>query len=229
MKQIEFENKKRELNAQRRQVMNQFDLMQNQIKEEIAEKCRQIHQLAEQVSRLILTASGGPFRTTPREQLAAVTLEQALKHPTWKMGQKITVDSATLMNKGLEVIEAIETLKGHGPADFTELCVALATHMLVISDRGTEEECEANVRRVMADGSALDTFAAMVKAQGGDPAWIYHPELFPAAPYSREVKAPADGYVVSVDCEGYGTAAHIQGIKEHGLCPIHRRTFTKKF
>jgi chromosome segregation ATPase len=52
MKQIEFENKKRELNAQRRQVMNQFDLMQNQIKEEIAEKSRQIHQLAEQVSRL---------------------------------------------------------------------------------------------------------------------------------------------------------------------------------
>lgn len=61
---------------------------------------------AEQVSRLILTASGGPFRTTPREQLANVTLEQALKHPTWKMGRKITIDSATLFNKGLEMIEA---------------------------------------------------------------------------------------------------------------------------
>ena len=115
------------------------------------------------------------------------------------------------IGNSLEVIEAIETLNGRGPADFTELCVALATHMLVISDRGTEEECEANVRRVMADGSALDTFAAMVRAQGGDPAWIYHPELFPAAPYSREVKAPADGYVVSVDCEGYGTAALLLG------------------
>ncbi len=61
---------------------------------------------ADQVSRLILTASGGPFRTTPREQLANVTLEQALKHPTWKMGRKITIDSATLFNKGLEMIEA---------------------------------------------------------------------------------------------------------------------------
>ncbi len=61
---------------------------------------------AEQVSRLILTASGGPFRTTPREQLANVTLEQALQHPTWKMGRKITIDSATLFNKGLEMIEA---------------------------------------------------------------------------------------------------------------------------
>ncbi len=61
---------------------------------------------ADQVSRLILTASGGPFRTTPREQLANVTLEQALNHPTWKMGRKITIDSATLFNKGLEMIEA---------------------------------------------------------------------------------------------------------------------------
>lgn len=58
------------------------------------------------VSRLILTASGGPFRTLPREQLADVTKPQALKHPTWEMGQKITIDSATLFNKGLEMIEA---------------------------------------------------------------------------------------------------------------------------
>ena len=60
----------------------------------------------EQVSRLILTASGGPFRSTPVEQLENVTLEQALKHPTWSMGRKITIDSATLFNKGLEMIEA---------------------------------------------------------------------------------------------------------------------------
>jgi 1-deoxy-D-xylulose-5-phosphate reductoisomerase len=60
----------------------------------------------QEVARLILTASGGPFRQTPREQLAAVTPEQALHHPTWKMGRRITIDSATLMNKGFEVIEA---------------------------------------------------------------------------------------------------------------------------
>src|SRR5512133_2514925 len=60
----------------------------------------------EQVARLILTASGGPFRNTPREALAAVTPAQALKHPTWQMGNRITIDSATLMNKGFEVIEA---------------------------------------------------------------------------------------------------------------------------
>jgi 1-deoxy-D-xylulose-5-phosphate reductoisomerase len=61
---------------------------------------------ASRVASAILTASGGPFRRRPREELAAVTPEQALAHPTWSMGAKITIDSATLMNKGLEVIEA---------------------------------------------------------------------------------------------------------------------------
>jgi 1-deoxy-D-xylulose-5-phosphate reductoisomerase len=70
-----------------------------------------IHQCLHQrdpreVRRLILTASGGPFRNVPAERLAHVSAADALSHPTWKMGRKITIDSATLMNKGLEVIEA---------------------------------------------------------------------------------------------------------------------------
>jgi 1-deoxy-D-xylulose-5-phosphate reductoisomerase len=59
-----------------------------------------------EVKRLILTASGGPFRTRPKEEMALATREEALNHPNWDMGEKITIDSATLMNKGLEVIEA---------------------------------------------------------------------------------------------------------------------------
>lgn len=58
------------------------------------------------VERIVLTASGGPFRDMPQEELARVTAEEALRHPNWQMGQKITVDSATLFNKGLECIEA---------------------------------------------------------------------------------------------------------------------------
>ncbi len=58
------------------------------------------------IRRVILTASGGPFRTTPADELAQVTPAQALRHPTWNMGAKITIDSATLMNKALEVVEA---------------------------------------------------------------------------------------------------------------------------
>jgi 1-deoxy-D-xylulose-5-phosphate reductoisomerase len=59
-----------------------------------------------EVRRLVLTASGGPFRTRKREEMEAATIEEAMRHPTWNMGAKVTIDSATLMNKGLEVIEA---------------------------------------------------------------------------------------------------------------------------
>jgi 1-deoxy-D-xylulose-5-phosphate reductoisomerase len=58
------------------------------------------------VARIIVTASGGPFRTWKREDIEVATREQALKHPNWSMGQKITIDSASMMNKGLEIIEA---------------------------------------------------------------------------------------------------------------------------
>ena len=60
----------------------------------------------EEVERIWLTASGGPFLNTPRSEFSSITVEQALNHPTWKMGKRITIDSATLMNKGFEVIEA---------------------------------------------------------------------------------------------------------------------------
>ena len=68
-------------------------------------QCLQGHNRGD-VHRILLTASGGPFRETPAARLAHVTVEDALRHPTWKMGAKITIDSATLMNKGLEIIEA---------------------------------------------------------------------------------------------------------------------------
>jgi len=75
----------------------------------------------EDVRRVILTASGGPFRGRSRAELEDVTIEQALAHPTWRMGRKITVDSATLMNKGLEAIEAHHLF--HVPIDRVELVV----------------------------------------------------------------------------------------------------------
>jgi 1-deoxy-D-xylulose-5-phosphate reductoisomerase len=70
-------------------------------------QCLDVHAgKQDEVSRLILTASGGPFRQLPAEEIPKVTLARALKHPTWEMGAKITIDSATLFNKGLEMIEA---------------------------------------------------------------------------------------------------------------------------
>ena len=115
------------------------------------------------------------------------------------------------IGNSLEVIEAINTLKGNGPEDLTELSVALASHMLVISDRGSYEECEKNVRRVIENGEALMTFANMVEAQGGNKEWILNPNLFPVAPYSMDVKAEKDGYIVGVNTEGYGLASLLLG------------------
>jgi 1-deoxy-D-xylulose-5-phosphate reductoisomerase len=68
----------------------------------------------EEVRRIILTASGGPFRTRNKEEMKLASVAEAMQHPTWNMGAKITIDSATLMNKGLEVIEA-RWLFGFGP------------------------------------------------------------------------------------------------------------------
>ena len=75
----------------------------------------------EEVERVWLTASGGPFRNTPQSEFASITVEQALNHPTWKMGRRITIDSATLMNKGFEVIEACRLF--HMPPGKVEVIV----------------------------------------------------------------------------------------------------------
>ena len=75
----------------------------------------------DEVERIWLTASGGPFLNTPQSEFEAITVEQALNHPTWKMGRRITIDSATLMNKGFEVIEACRLF--HMPAQKVEVIV----------------------------------------------------------------------------------------------------------
>jgi len=74
-----------------------------------------------EVDRIWLTASGGPFLHTPKSEFASITVEQALNHPTWKMGRRITIDSATLMNKGFEVIEACRLF--HIPPEKVEVIV----------------------------------------------------------------------------------------------------------
>ncbi len=75
----------------------------------------------EEVERIWLTASGGPFLNTPRSEFPSITVEEALNHPTWKMGKRITIDSATLMNKGFEVIEACRLF--HMPAAKVEVII----------------------------------------------------------------------------------------------------------
>ena len=115
------------------------------------------------------------------------------------------------IGNSLEVIEAIEILRGRGPADLRELCVALAANMLCLAEKGNYDFCVSEVERVIASGEALDKLAAMVRAQGGDAAWIYDTEKFPKAPYSHTVCASADGYITKVNAEEYGVAALLLG------------------
>jgi 1-deoxy-D-xylulose-5-phosphate reductoisomerase len=126
----------------------------------------------EDVRRLILTASGGPFWEVPRERLARVTREDALRHPTWSMGPKITIDSATLMNKGLEVIEA-HWLFGI-PADRIDVVIhrqsvvhsmveycdgAILAQMGVTDMRGPIAYALSHPRRLPLQSPALDLVA----------------------------------------------------------------------
>src|ERR1700694_5367063 len=95
------------------------------------------------LKRIILTASGGPFRQWPAERFGAITVKDALNHPTWRMGAKITIDSATLMNKGLEVIEA------HWLFDLTPEQISVVIHPQSVVHSMVE----------MADGSVIAEMA----------------------------------------------------------------------
>ena len=162
----------------------------------------------------VKTGSGAFCKTVEESVRLASVMVDIGKSAGKKMLALITdMDRPLGANIGnsLEVIEAINTLRGNGPEDFTEVCLILATNMIYLAGKGTMEECEAMVKKAIADGSALDTLAKMVKAQHGDERVIYDTELFPKAQFSREVKADKSGYIVRVDTEGYGIASLLLG------------------
>ena len=115
------------------------------------------------------------------------------------------------VGNSLEVAEAVEMLKGGGPDDFKELCYVLSSHMLHLAGKGSLEECRALAEDAVKSGRALNTLAEMVRAQGGDPAWIYDTDLFPKAKHSLKVFSPKDGYISRVDTEKYGEVSLILG------------------
>ena len=164
---------------------------------------------------LDVKTGSGAFAKTVEE---SVTLAKAMVDIGKSAGKKMLalitdMDRPLGANVGnsLEVIEAIETLKGKGPEDFTEVCIILATNMLYLAEKGSMAECEKMVKKSIEDGSALETLAKMVEAQGGDKSVIYNPDLFKKAPYKKDIKAEKSGYIYSVDTEGYGIASLMLG------------------
>lgn len=121
------------------------------------------------------------------------------------------------VGNSLEVCEAIETLKGGGPGDLRQLCTELSAQMLFLAERGSIEECRGMAEEAIASGKALETLAAMVKEQGGDPEWIYDTDHFPKASFSLRVTAPCDGYISRTDTERYGEVSLILGAGRNTL------------
>ncbi len=162
----------------------------------------------------VKTGSGSFMKTLEKSRELAEWMVKIGKRAGKRMRALITDMGTPLgyaIGNSLEVVEAIHTLKGNGPADLTELCVVLAAHILVLAEKGSYEECVEMARNAILTGAGLETFAKMVRAQGGDPEWIYHPENFPVAKYSRTVVAKESGYIHSVDTEGYGVASLLLG------------------
>ena len=162
----------------------------------------------------VKTGSGAFMKTLDGSRELARQMVEIGKRAGKRMCALITDMDRPLghaIGNSLEVIEAIETLKGNGPADLTELCITLASRMLFLAEKGTLDECEANVKRVIENGEALNTFANMVEAQGGEKSWILDSSKFPKAKYSYTVNAKSSGYISSVDTEGYGTSSLLLG------------------
>lgn len=162
----------------------------------------------------VKTGSGSFMKTKEDSIRLAKTMVSIGKGAGKKVRALITdmdVPLGNAIGNSIEVIEAIETLRGEGPEDLTHLCTALASHMLSLAGYGTRTECEALVENAISTGKALKKLAEMVKAQGGNPEWVYNTQLFPDAAHSRTVSAPRDGYIHHVDTEGYGMASLILG------------------
>lgn len=131
----------------------------------------------------------------------------------------------------IEVVEAIQTLRGKGPQDLTELCIHLAGNMLYLAGKGTLENCLADAKRSIADGSAYETFCRMVQRQGGDLSYVQEPSKFPTAP-AFAVLAPQDGYLAAMQTEEIGAVAGMLGAgrekKEDSIDPAAGIRFVKK-
>ena len=116
-----------------------------------------------------------------------------------------------MVGNNLEVVEAIETLKGRGPEDLIAVVVEIASTMLYLAQIGTKEECMKKVKRVIADGSALEKLKLMVERQGGDGSYIENPDQFEKAIYQHEIISNNSGYIGKMNTEECGKAAVLLG------------------
>nr|WP_263325842.1 pyrimidine-nucleoside phosphorylase [Neobacillus sp. Marseille-Q6967] len=116
------------------------------------------------------------------------------------------------IGNALEVKEAIDTLKGQGPEDLTELCLTLGSHMVYLAEKASSlEEARTKLENVIKDGTALEKLRVFLSSQGGDASIVDDPSRLPQAKYTFELEAKEDGYVSEIVADEVGTAAMILG------------------
>lgn len=158
----------------------------------------------------VKTGSGSFMKSVKDSRALAQLMVNIGKSAGKKMVALITNMDRPLgyaIGNSLEVIEAIETLQGHGPEDFTQVCLTLAGHMLALAGKGSFDKCVKMAKLSIEDGSALAKFIQTVEAQGGNAELIKNPSNFAKAKYSYVVSSQKCGYICRVDTEAYGLAS----------------------
>jgi pyrimidine-nucleoside phosphorylase len=158
----------------------------------------------------------GAFMATEKEALALASLMVSIGE---RMGRKVRAAISDMnqplgnaVGNALELREALDTLRGGGPADFRRHCLAIATQILLLAGRARDQEqATAYLSQVLDSGQALAKFREWIAAQGGDLAYVDDPERLPAARCRREVQAPRGGYVAAVNAREIGLTSMLLG------------------
>jgi pyrimidine-nucleoside phosphorylase len=174
--------------------------------------------MAEGIDGLVLdvkTGAGAFMRKLEDTRALAASLVNTGAVHGMRVHALITDMSQPLGNavgNALEVIEAVETLKGRGPLDLVELCRELTVHMLVLGNvTGSLDDARARYDSVISSGQALETFARVVAEQGGNPRALEDYSLLPQARHEDSIAAPKDGYIAGLDARMIGVASMMLG------------------
>ncbi|MEG0179999.1 MAG: thymidine phosphorylase, partial [Oscillospiraceae bacterium] len=164
---------------------------------------------------LDVKTGSGAFMKTLDDSIA---LAQAMVNIGEHMGRKtvalitdMDIPLGNAIGNSLEVIEAVNTLRGNGPADFTEVCLQLASNMLFLAGKGEVDDCRKLAQEAIANGSAFTKLREMAVAQCGDPSVLDDTDLFTKADICYEVKAVQSGYITHMNTEQCGIASVVLG------------------
>lgn len=158
--------------------------------------------------------SGAFMKTAEEAEVLATEMVKIGKNCGRNMAAVITNMERPLgknIGNSLEVIEAIDVLKGNGPEDLKEVCLTLASQIVSLCEKITESEARSLCEDALSSGKAFEKFKEWIASQGGDSSWIDNTDLFPKAKYKFEIKAENDGYISKMDAESIGIASVILG------------------